>query len=735
MAFGRTRRLVPWLVRRLATQAQTASGPVPETNIGRIFKPSREQQAIVEASTVQNVVVSARPGSGKTATAEAIVAANFGLRTVVLTYSKRLQLETARRLEDYPRCDVYTFHGVAGRLYNTVAHNDTLLRSLRREGETPVWTGQPYDIVVLDELQDCTDDLFWLICTFISSITHAAGGKAPKIVALGDERQAIYAFRGADSRYLSLIPSTMANLSPYPWLALSLSKSFRLSEETSHFVNDVFLGGEEYITGTHKAPRPTYLHADLFDVKRLAKKLVPLILQYKPERSAILAPFVRSNRALALLTNYLSERYGIQIAVSTSDDVPLDDLVVGGKLCVSTYHQFKGSERDLVIVYGVDAGYFEFLGRGLPDDRCPNETFVALTRAKKKLVVLHNQESSPMPFMSLKHLPERANYQNIAPQSMKFPQPVGRPLQLDLLLPMKCPVSDMVRHVPEEDMEAIVKGEITIKVVAPGLPTSLHIQAPEITLTDPVKMHYEAVSDINGLAVVAAFEHSQKNNLSTLDCTPEQLESVPSDEIQKAAWFCQEACRYEAQVSGYKSRSIQMQGHAFDWLGPHLRAAKERLTEQLVGDDELQFEARLQEKFEVQELTTDDSQVTRIVGRADIVQHHGDGSRGRRRGKDVTVWEIKFVSKLTLQHAVQACSYAYLWAKNYRTAILPRIVLFNVRDGEKWEITAPGGVAGLRGVIEGVLRAKYTQKGVEPTEVFLKKCAKAREEVERMWKE
>lgn len=731
MTLRRINWLVPWLARRLTTQAATSHAF--HKSRSRTFKPSREQLAIVEASCTQNVVVSARPGSGKTATAEAIVAANTNRRTAVLTYSKRLQLETARRLEDYSACDVYTFHGVAGRLYDTVAYNDTKLRSLRKEGYMPVWTGQPYEIVILDELQDCTDNIFWLICTFISSITHAAGGRAPNIVALGDERQAIYNFRGADSRYLSLIPSTMAGMSPYPWTYLSLSNSFRLSEQTSRFVNDVFLGGDEYITGTHQGPKPLYLHANLFNVKTLARQLVPLILEYGPEQTAILAPFVRSNGALSRLTNHLSKKYGIRVAVSVSEDVPLDDLVIGGKLCVSTYHQFKGNERDLVIVYGVDAGYFEFLGRDLPDDRCPNETFVALTRAKKKLVVLHNEDNEPMPFISLEDLPKRAKYRNLSLQSMKAPYPVGRPLQLDLLLPVGCRVSDMARHVPEEDIEDIIRAEIQKTEVAPPLPPSQCIDAPDITLTDPARMHYEAVSDINGLAVVAAFEHSQTGNLSTFKCSATKALSVPSDEIEQAVWYCREACYYEAQVSGYESRSIQMQGHAFDWLGPHLRAAKERLAKQLEGAKKLEFEERVREKkFRVKENSRDRHQEIRLEGRADIVHHHdgGDDSKG-----DVTIWEVKFVSKLTLQHAVQACTYAYLWATKHGSTTLPRTVVFNVRDGEKWEITAPGGVAGLRRVIEQVLRAKYTQKGVEPTDVFLEKCARAREEVERIWTE
>ena len=57
-----------------------------------------------------NVMVSARPGAGKTATAEAVVAANPEVPTAIITYSKRLQLDTQRRLENYGSADVFTFH-------------------------------------------------------------------------------------------------------------------------------------------------------------------------------------------------------------------------------------------------------------------------------------------------------------------------------------------------------------------------------------------------------------------------------------------------------------------------------------------------------------------------------------------------------------------------------------------------------------------------------------------------
>jgi superfamily I DNA/RNA helicase len=239
--------------------------------------------------------------------------------------------------------------------------------------------------VVLDEIQDLTEDLYWVTNTFVSAVTCATG-RAPQILILGDARQVIYEFRGADARYLDLAPSVFSAVSPYNWDALALSKSFRLSQETASFVNHAFLGGEQYIEGMHRGgPKPLYVHANLSDIRKLLALLVPLIQKYGPENTAILAPSIRNNPRLPPLTNALSTKYGIPVAVSTADDVPLDADVIHGKVIVSTYHQFKGSEWDFVVVYGADSGYFSWIGRDLPDDRCPNATFVALTRARKQV--------------------------------------------------------------------------------------------------------------------------------------------------------------------------------------------------------------------------------------------------------------------------------------------------------------------------------------------------------------
>jgi hypothetical protein len=68
---------------------------------------------------------------------------------------------------------------MADRLFSSDVPNDSALLAFREQAAQPVWTGKPYEIIILDELQDCTDNLFWLACVFISSVTRAAGGTAP----------------------------------------------------------------------------------------------------------------------------------------------------------------------------------------------------------------------------------------------------------------------------------------------------------------------------------------------------------------------------------------------------------------------------------------------------------------------------------------------------------------------------------------------------------------------------
>ncbi|KAG8834894.1 hypothetical protein FRC17_006441 [Serendipita sp. 399] len=679
-------------------------------------------------------MVQARPGAGKTATGEAVVAANPEVSVAVVTYSKRLQLDALRRLEPYASADVFTFHGIASRLFGEVIHNDTLLLDLRTRGIQPVWN-PAYEILILDELQDLSENLYWLTCVLISQVTRALE-RPPRILLLGDSRQAIYDFRGADARYLQLAEDTFSDLTPYRWQNLKLSKSFRLSHATADFVNTFI--GENYVQGSHHGPKPIYIHADLSHTPRLVHALIPLIKKYKPENTAIIAPSVRSNPILSKVTNMLSKRYHIPVAVSISDDAPLDQDVLHGKVTVTTYHQFKGSERDLVIVLGADAGYFRFIGRDLPDDRCPNATFVALTRAKKQLVVLQSDKSPAMPFVDWEALESTMDFYDLADSEPRPQYPPGRPLQLGLLLPLGVAATEVARHVQHEVVDELVSQYLDIKELASSLPETMRIDVADKVLTNEAKMYYEAVSDLNGLAVTAAFEWKASGTCMTYGYRKgsPHVSNIPDDPIGQARWFAEEAAKYEANVSNYKSRYIQMRGHAFDWLDGSLEAATARLSEQFPDTSRMKFEVKLETHFLVEDRNNmwEPVQKTTLGGRADIII---DDQSWVEDG-DPVIWEIKFVSSLSVEHAVQAAIYGYLWcaqktSKRPRKPNFPKLIVFNVRDGAKWEISTTFEDA--YALIEGLLRAKYTSKGEISTPDFLEKCREIRNGVQNMMAE
>jgi hypothetical protein len=93
--------------------------------------------------------------AGKTATAEALAQANPDVPIAVVTYSKRLQIDTEQRLKQYPYAQAFTFHSLASRLFRELVHNDSLLRGLREQSAPPVWR-MPHYKYVAATLQSAT---------------------------------------------------------------------------------------------------------------------------------------------------------------------------------------------------------------------------------------------------------------------------------------------------------------------------------------------------------------------------------------------------------------------------------------------------------------------------------------------------------------------------------------------------------------------------------------------------
>ncbi|EPE08939.1 p-loop containing nucleoside triphosphate hydrolase protein [Ophiostoma piceae UAMH 11346] len=712
-----------------------------------LFDPSDEQRAIASLSSTQNVLVSARPGSGKTATVEAIVSAHPDKRTATLLYSKQLQIETASRLRPYTNCSVFTFHSMAGHLFGGMVHNDAvLLRHRARVQATkkaPAWNHEPFDIIVLDEFQDCTDILFWLVGHFVAANNHKLrlGGRPPaRLVVLGDELQCIYPFRGADQRYLSLAPDLLRTLTPYPFAAVPLSRSFRLSKQTVQFINDVFLGSKLQIVSEKDGPKPLFIrcpHDKDHARSELVARLARLVHQYGPENTAILAPSIRSKaNPLQKLVNMLKQEYDFPMDVSLDEDAPLDDRVIKGKLCVSTIHQFKGRERDLVIVFDIDASYFNFFGRNLRRDQCPNTIFVALTRAVKQLVIVHKEPAKLMSFMPVDALYKTAEVVSIKSAQTVAPLSVAkeRPASLGLSLPKTASVRGAIRHVPDAVLEVIVSRECLIKVLTPAFPIREHNILRSAVPAGPKAGMYETTNDINGMVITAAFEHQAADALVSLGCDSETLDQAPpQDSKEYISWLSRLACEYEASLSGYKPRPIQMKNHKFDWIRPNQLAVAVSRIQNAIGRrfTDLRFE------YYLTNVITIDDKAVRLNGQADVVSFTssagddgaGDALLGNASKFIDTVWEIKLVQALSNQHIVQVCAYAYLIAAKFGR--VPRIILFNARDNQTLEVVPRDGIDGLERMLEDILRAKYTSTAEQDTSNLVKQCLDVTSEVAR----
>ncbi|KAM0246252.1 hypothetical protein ACHAP5_004874 [Fusarium lateritium] len=703
-------------------------GPAQFAGRRSSFTPSPQQLEIAKLCAKQNVVVSARPGSGKTATIEAIAAAHPDKRIGSILFSKRLQSETSHRLKRYRNSDVFTFHAMAGLLFErTIRNDEELIRQLEkveRDGKLPFWNDDAFDIIVLDEFQDCNPETFWLVECFIRANNVKKLDQPSRIVVLGDERQSIYRFRGADPRYLTLAPELLGPISPYPFIEVQLGKSFRLSTSTVQFINRAFLDGEQYITSSKSGPKPIVLRCNIWDFSALAKQLSPLISRYGPENCVIIAPSVRTKGPLQPLTNTLAQTYRIPISVPTDDEAPLDDQVINGKMCISTIHQFKGRERALVILFGIDSSYFKHFGRDLPDDSCPNEAFVALTRALEQLVLVHNDGNKMMPCVSVDSLYKTGEVLNMTNVQSEIPPPdlPGRALELGLLLPMSCGAREITRYVQGDALDKAVKRHVSVRRLPSRLSGQRAIDIQSVVSSDRKKKFYESVSDINGLVIAAALELEVAGTLKSLGVSQEKVDKEsPSTLEQLVPWLCRLACEYEAKLSGYQPRVIQMENHRYDWIKPEdFDLARRRLGEVLAHSAKnLDFEVEMKEDFRVE------GRKTQLTGRADIVATSPSDNDDDESNK--TIWEIKFVSKLSNEHIVQACVYAYLLGST--SGKVPRIILYNVRDGDKREITPRHGLEGLRHLIISVLRLRYTSTGEVSYEEFINHCAETTRKV------
>lgn len=211
----------------------------------KIFgKLSDEQKQIILDNKSKIIGVAAGPGSGKTTLLAHILAKiifNEDIRLdqlLMLTFSRAAALEFKTRLKELigniaNAVQITTFHSFAfdllGRPGNLEEAENVIKNAvtLIRENEADHFKMSKM-VLVIDEAQDISEDEYNLICELIKYNENI------KVIAVGDDDQNIYEFRGSSSKYLH----EFANNKKYE-LTINYRSKKNIVEYTNKFISEI----------------------------------------------------------------------------------------------------------------------------------------------------------------------------------------------------------------------------------------------------------------------------------------------------------------------------------------------------------------------------------------------------------------------------------------------------------------------------------------------------------------
>ena len=639
-------------------------------------QPSKEQKIILDAVKVNNLIVDSVAGSGKTTTILHIAKDNPQCNILLLTYNKKLKFETRekRRILDLNRLEIHSYHSFAvSYLSNDCFTDSGMIKALRSDAtlESPV-----YDMIIIDEAQDMSVTYFELVCKQLQKNQNA------KICVIGDKFQSIFEFMGSDSRFIQFAellftcPKTDLDLN---WMTVNLSISYRITSEMADFINKCVIS-EDRIKAIKNGPKPKYMICNAFT--GVYSEVIRLLKKYKPEEIFVLAKSVKSQKSpLRKLANKLSDKNKTPLYIPIDDDKELDEEILQGKLVFSTFHQSKGLERKVVIIYGFDDSYFRFSGdKDADNTRCPNDLYVALTRAKDKLILLHHFENDYLPFLRKDLLCNFAEY-----KEKKVKATTMRPRQ------KTTSVTDLTKHLSSD---TLFKAKEFLHVKQVNRPN----ERIEITTKTKQGILFEEVSDITGVLIPSYYQFKKEGKMFIYDYVLANQAQAQRIDISKAS--CGELLRianvYCALRSGYFHMLNQITDYS--WIDYEtLNKCIDRLGIYVVGPTRVEIELKAIVYGR------------EIIGFADVVNV---------RANELILWELKCVYEIKDEHILQLAIYAYLWHKDpMKNKIIPRFMLLNIQTAEIYEIKSTPD--SLEKMVKFLIHSKYHKKSRTSDNDFL----------------
>lgn len=736
------------------------------------INPSEEQQYVIDIlKDEKNAVVSAVAGAGKSTTV-LFLAKTFTTKKILqLTYNSSLRQEVKEKVEKnhITNLEVHTYHSYAVKYYAHDSYTDIGIRKILREKTPPMETfmSTPPDIVVLDEVQDQTLLYYKFVYKVLKDLAHPF-----LLMVLGDEKQSLYEFKGADARYLVFAPEIWSE-HPYiksrEFVKTTLRTSYRITNAMSHFVNDILLG-ENKMSACREGSPVVYIHNNchnminkiIFEIKNLMENHGA-----KPDDFFILAGSVKGKMGnIKRIENALVER-GIPCNVPMFENDSMDEKVIQGKVVFSTFHCVKGRQRPYVFVVGFSQSYMDFMVRDEPHDVCPNTLYVACTRASERLYLLEEDkgdmdralkflkkthaEMRSQNFVEFHGIPKRYSLENVADSgaaSTTEPDSAAAGERIFYSTP-----TELIRFISEDvyDIISPIIEDIFVKETAKNEKTS-PLEIPVVMQMS--RGNYEEISDINGIAIPFIYydyfarklgggTETQKfapaaatstiykiveNELKVIrenkkkgkiyDFLEKKLKEIPK-KCSSISDYLYLSNIYISLREHLYFKLFQIAREDYKWLSPNIiKKTYKIINESLKNDNIESMEDLSIEETIIRHEDEDYQRMDFILKREGI--HLFRLNARVDLITPTTVWEIKCTSDITLEHLLQLVIYAWIWRvakKNeYR-----EFKILNIKTGEIQRLNATDEQ--LSNIVFELFKNKYNKYTKRTDEEFLQECA------------
>jgi len=462
-----------------------------------------EQVNTLLKSLKSHLIIETPPGGSKTTICKFIAYINHNLynkKSLLITFSSSLKKEIRDGNKFYN--DFLEIHSYHSMIYNygnkTYDINEKSLNSLKVN---------QYDIILIDEAQDINKNT-WKVLTNILKQQRKV-----KLVFVGDKNQSVFEFLNSDHRYLTMVDKLLPSLK---FDRISLKTSYRITKPIQVLLN--LISNENRIDGVVKNGENVWILRNQYpDINFIFRKIENLINNkgFKYDDIFILVPSLRSGSHIKLLNKLVLNKYPIYLQETDSGE--LNDNVMKGKICFSTFQSSKGRERDIVIVFNFDQSYFKYYAKNLNDEVCPNPIYVACSRAKEYLILI--QSGEPFKFFNnvknpyITYIPEY----NIVYENKNNEERDDKKEKEN----KEIKVTEFKYMTPENlyDIEKILENK-TI--------TSKMLDDSEIIINSTYKNKfsdlYEDVSSINSIAITSFYEYKINNTCKILRCITKELE-------------------------------------------------------------------------------------------------------------------------------------------------------------------------------------------------------------------